>query len=274
MMCQWESVCSILPTWLRKDVDELGRESLQELRLRINAPPELNLGTRRKWLTRPVMKEDILFCINTASRYSPWSSSSISQGYLTVSGGHRIGLCGECICKEESVSGIREVSSLNIRIARDFPGIADAIVAKESLLILGAPGWGKTTLLRDLSRKISQNETVSVVDQRGEVFPEGMTTGKSMDILSGCGKAEGVRMLLRSMGPQWIVLDEITAPEDMEAVIEAQGCGVKLLATAHASSIQDLHRRPAYRRLLDQGIFQTFVVLRPDKSYRTERMTL
>lgn len=274
MMCQWESVCSILPTWLRKDVDELGRESLQELRLRINAPPELNFGTRRKWLTRPVMKEDILFCINTASRYSPWSSSSISQGYLTVSGGHRIGLCGECICKEESVSSIREVSSLNIRIARDFPGIADAIVAKESLLILGAPGWGKTTLLRDLSRKISQNETVSVVDQRGEVFPEGMTTGKSMDILSGCGKAEGVRMLLRSMGPQWIVLDEITAPEDMEAVIEAQGCGVKLLATAHASSIQDLHRRPAYRRLLEHSIFQSFVVLRPDRSYRTERMTL
>ena len=77
MMCQWESVCSILPTWLRKDVDELGRESLQELRLRINAPPELNLGTRRKWLTRSVMKEDILFCINTASRYSIWHKGTV-----------------------------------------------------------------------------------------------------------------------------------------------------------------------------------------------------
>ncbi len=274
MMCAWDSFIGILPQWIRQEVDELGKQTLQELRLRINAPPELNLGDRQTWLSRNVTKEDILFCLNTASRYSPWASVTIAQGYLAIPGGHRIGLCGEAVSKDGIVTTIREVRSLNIRIARDFPGIAQNIHPKGSVLILGAPGWGKTTLLRDLARTLARDCTVSVVDERGELFPEGMEHGKRMDILTGCPKGLGIDMVLRTMGPDWIAVDEITAASDTDAMINAVGCGVCLMATAHGTSLRDLTRRPVYRPLLEYGIFQTFLIMGPDKSYRLERKEL
>lgn len=270
MMCAWESFLGILPVWLRQEVDAVGKAGLQELRLRINAPPELNLGTKHLWLEREISREDLLFCVNTASRYSPWATATIAQGYLTIRGGHRIGLCGEAVCKDGAVTGIREIHSLNIRIARDFPGIAENIHCKGSVLILGAPGWGKTTLLRDLARRISQTQTVAVVDERGELFPDGLDRGIRMDILTGCPKEQGIDIVLRTMGPDWIVVDEITAALDTAALLNAVGCGVGLLATAHGSSMQDLRKRPIYRPLLEYSIFQTFVLMRPDKSYWEE----
>jgi len=272
MKCAWEPFIKILPEWLRQEVDKLGKQDLQELRLRINAPPELNLAGHQKWLQREVTKEDILFCINTASRYSPWAAATIAQGFLTIQGGHRIGLCGEAVCKDGIITGIRDVRSLNLRVARDFPGIAEGIEPKESILILGAPGWGKTTLLRDLARTVANRRTVAVVDERGELFPEKMPPGRRMDILTGCPKCHGIEMVLRTMGPEWIAVDEITASADVAAMTHAVGCGVRLMATAHAASLQDLLQRPIYRPLLDHLIFETFLVMHPDKSYRLERM--
>lgn len=141
-----------------------------------------------------------------------------------------------------------------------------------SLLLLGAPGWGKTTLLRDICRQIGEKETVCVVDSRGEVFPKGIPRGRRMDVLSACPKGTGVEMVLRTMTPQWIALDEITAAEDTRALLFAANCGVRLLATAHAASPQELSSREIYRPLVEQGIFDHLLVLRPDKSYRLERM--
>lgn len=272
MKCAWESLLTVLPPWLRQQVDVAGKQTLQELRLRINAPPELKLGERRIWLKDPVSREDLLFCINTASRYSPWAAATISQGYLTIRGGHRIGVCGEAVCNEGHMTGIREIRSLNIRVARDFPGIAKDLHPTDSVLILGAPGWGKTTLLRDLARTVAQNQTVSVVDERGELYPEGITPGRQMDILTGCPKKEGIEMVLRVMGPDWIAVDEITSPEDVSASIRAVGCGVRLMATAHAASAADLRRRPVYRPLLDMGVFRRIVLLSPDKSFKEEQI--
>ena len=274
MMCVWESVLSVLPVWLRQKVDARGKENLQELRLRINAPPELNFGSHWTCLPGNVSREDLLFCVNTASRYSPWAASTIGKGYLTLSGGHRIGLCGEAIVKEGVVTGIREVRSLNIRIARDFPGISETIPINSSILLLGAPGWGKTTLLRDLARKTADNYRVSVADERGELFPEGFPPGKRMDVMKGCPKSQAIELLLRSMGPEWIAVDEITAESDADALMQAVGCGVRMMATAHAASVQDLRQRPVYRRLLETGVFQTLVVLRPDKTFSLERMPI
>lgn len=274
MMCAWNELVSILPAWMRQEVDRLGKEEMQELRLRINAPPELVLGSGSRWLDRKASREDIHFCVNAASRYSPWAASTAAQGYITAQGGHRIGLCGEAVCKDGRVCGIREVHSLCIRVARDFPGIADkAVQANGSVLILGAPGWGKTTLLRDLIRQISWQECVAVVDERGELFPEGIPRGKRTDVLSGCPKPAGIGMALRTMGPGCIAVDEITAKEDCEALLQAANCGVRLLATAHAADRQDFCRRGVYRPLAEQGIFDTFLVLRSDKSYKVERVT-
>lgn len=254
---------------------QVGKNAMQELRLRLGMPPELVLSGESRWLGCCVSREDLNYCINAASRYSPWAAATTAQGYLTAPGGHRIGLCGEVVCKDGVVTGIREISSLCIRVARDFPGIAKrAADVPGSILILGAPGWGKTTLLRDLIRQIGEKQCVSVVDERGELFPEGLERGKKTDILTGCPKSPGIDMVLRTMGPDCIAVDEITAEADARALLRAANCGVRLLATAHGTSAADLRRRSVYRSLAESGVFQTLLILRQDKSFRAERAAL
>lgn len=275
MMCAWKELLNLLPPGMRREVDTLGRDRMQELRLRCNAPPVMLADGQYLHLTGTVSQEELNYVVNAASRYSPWAAVSTASGYITAKGGHRIGLCGEVVCRNGSVEGFRRIRSLCIRIARDFPGIAEGIPAgKGSMLILGAPGWGKTTLLRDLIRQISKRESIGVVDEREELFPEGMDAGVHTDILRGCPKAAGVDMLLRTMSPGVIAVDEITEPDDCRCLIRSANCGVRLLATAHASSVQEFRKRPVYRQMWEDNLFETLVVLRRDKSYTVERMTL
>lgn len=275
MMCAWKEFLSILPVWLRQEVDRLGKDKLQELRLRSQSPPELVYRKSSIWLNRDVVQDDMNFVINTASRYSPWAAETMAKGYITAPGGHRIGICGTAVCRGGEVAGIREIRSLCIRVARDFPDIAaKAAYLPGSILILGAPGWGKTTLLRDLCRQIGARETVAVVDERGELFPEEFSRGKRLDILYGSPKSAGIDMVLRTMGPNCIAVDEITAQEDCEALLHASNCGVRLLSTAHAASFQDFLSRSVYHALVKNNIFQNILILHPDKSYTAERMKI
>lgn len=273
MTCAWNELLSILPHRMREEVDNLGKDTAQNLRLRINAPPELNCGGMTHWLKGTVTRDDLNFCLNTASRYSPWAASTISKGYITARGGHRIGLCGEAVIKNGEFTGIRELSSLCIRIARDYPGVSEGLQnLPGSTLILGAPGWGKTTLLRDLIRRKSQDGAhISVLDEREELFPSGINQGSRTEVLSGCPKAQGVDMLLRTMEPEIIAMDEITAEDDCFALRQAAWCGVTLLATAHASSLADFLHRDVYAPLVKQNLFDNIVILRRDKSWRLER---
>lgn len=275
MKCTWESLLSIVPQRLRQEVDRLGQKTLEELHLRIGQPVELILGGVSCQLDTNTTGEDIRFVINSASRYSPWSVSTVSKGYLTAIGGHRIGLCGECVVQDGQVTAIREVYSLCIRVARDFPGIGKNAPDSGSLLILGPPGAGKTTLLRDIIRfRSTRGTAVSVVDERGELFPGGnlFDPGPRTDVLTGCNKAQGVDIALRTMGPKCIAVDEITAPEDCQALVSALWCGVDLLATAHAANSNDLHSRPVYQPLVQTGLFDRVIVLSRDKSWHMERM--
>lgn len=275
MRCAWKELLEILPQRLRREVDQQGMDGLQELRLRFHAPPELVLQGESRWLQGNITREELSFVVNAASRYSPWAAESMSQGFLTAPGGHRIGICGQAVYKEGRVGGMREITSLCIRVARDFPELGDRLKGLCcSVLILGAPGWGKTTLLRCLIRQYAQNIQVSVVDDRGELFPDGFVRGPKMDVLTGCPKGEAMERVLRTMGPACIAVDEITAEEDCKALISAANCGVILLATAHGASLRDFRTRPVYQRLSGQGVFDTLVTLKPDKSWQVERITI
>ena len=273
MNCDWEGLLSILPMWLRREVDIRKQEQLQEIRLRSGEDTELILKGKRVWLQHASRQQDLDYCINAVTRYSPWAAASSAQGYLTAPGGHRIGICGEAILKDGTIAGFRTVRSLCIRVARDVQGLIENTAGiTGSALIIGAPGWGKTTLLRECIRKLSREKTVAVVDERGELFPPGFSAGLQTDILTGCPKAQGIIQLLKAMGAQVIAVDEITAQEDCQALLRASCCGVELLATAHAGSMEELKSRPVYRPIL--GIFQHILILKADQTYQVERMVL
>ena len=276
MTCAWKELLAILPPWLSQEVDKHKNDTLQELRLRLDQPPQLILKSKSLWLTKPVSREDLRFTVNTASKYSPWAVQTIAKGYLTAPGGHRIGLCGEAVIQSATMTGIRTVRSLCIRVARDFPGIAETYGSLTgSILIIGPPGSGKTTFLRDLLRQFSLRQTVAVADERCELFPEGLFSGwKGLDIMSACPKTQAVDALLRTMSPDTLAMDEITAQEDCDALLQAGWCGVRLVATAHAESISDLRNRPLYKPLLHTNLFRHILVLNRDKTIHEERMTL
>lgn len=273
MICAWKELLAILPLRMRQEVDRLGRAEAQEIRLRTGKPPELILPGKTVSLNHDITDDDLHFVVNTACRYSPWTAATAANGYITAPGGHRIGLCGEATVSGCNMTGFRSIRSVNIRIARDFPGIAEKLAGiGGNLLLLGPPGSGKTTLLRDLIRQRSKGEHVAVVDERGELFPRGLDTGCWVDILTGCPKPQGIDAVLRTLGPDTVAVDEITAAADCDALVQAGWCGVRLLATVHGADRRDLMSRQVYRPILDSGLFDTLVILGRDKSFRTERM--
>lgn len=278
MKCQWQELLNLLPVSIRQAVDTAGREDAQEVRLRLHTQAQVLKKNGAVWLDGAVTAEDIRFCLNAATRYSPWISGSITQGYITAVGGHRIGLCGQCVYNSDGLKNMNDITSVCIRVARDYPDVSGTVYRnKGSVLIIGAPGSGKTTFLRDLIRKVSDhcNKAVAVVDERRELFPFGdgkyfFERGKNTDVLSGCQKRTGVDMVLRTMGPQVIALDEITDPEDCRALSDAAWCGVQLIATAHAGSKQELLSRKIYRPVIESHIFDTLIMIHPDKSWQEE----
>ena len=274
MNCAWDAYMKLVPKRFSHETNRF-ENGLQELRLRLGRCPELVVGNRSIWLKDTVAKEDIDFVINIASRYSPWTATSVAHGYITAQGGHRVGVCGEMNVIDGHPVSVRFATSVSLRVARDFPNISGNLKdLKGSVLMIGCPGSGKTTLLRDLVRKISteRDGAVVVVDERQEIFPYAggsftFPPGSRTDVLSGCSKTSGIEMALKTMSPQIIAVDEITSLADCNALMHSCWCGVSFLATAHASSIQDLKHRAAYRPLLENHLFEHLIILRPDKSW-------
>ncbi|MBQ6798630.1 MAG: stage III sporulation protein AB [Oscillospiraceae bacterium] len=271
-----------LPPRLRQELRFAAREEeLQEIHMRLGRRTEAVTGRSSILLEHRARREELEAVLDTAMDRSYYASQRfLREGFCTARGGCRIGITGNVVQDEAGIKTIRDISGLNIRFARAFPGIAGqalGVLREEpaSMLIIGRPGCGKTTLLRDLIRRISDElcQRVAVADTRYELgaVHEGrpmLDLGQRTDVLSGGKKAESIAMLLRCMNPQWIAVDEITAEEDVRALENCHGCGVHLLATAHAWDRFDLQRRPVYRAMLHSGIFRYLAEMDGTGSYK------
>lgn len=268
-------------------------EDLLEIRLRAGAP--LLLVRRRGeevFEDTVVTRQDVEETLEAASRYSLYAyEEELRQGFLTVQGGHRIGVGGRVILERGEVRTIRPVTFLNIRIAHQIPGCGDPLfpylwdAKRETIchtLLLSPPRCGKTTLLRDLIRRISDGgqgypgKTVGLVDERSEIAaccqgePQNLV-GKRTDILDCCPKATGMMMLIRSMSPEVVAADEIGGEEDLRAIRQVLNCGCRLLVTAHGDSMEDVGRKPGLRELLAEEVFERYVILGREKGPGTVR---
>lgn len=274
-MNTYEKALGLLPRRLLTECSDIPSSEAEEFRLRAGRRATLLIGgTETPISSVPVDTGDIEYVIERATNASVHTAqSSIAKGFINCSGGIRIGLCGTGIIDKDKVTGMRGISSLAIRIPHEIRGCGQAAIDKVkadtvgSVLILSPPGYGKTTFLRECIRQLSDSgKRVSVADERGELaavhrgVPQ-FDLGKESDIMSGVPKAQAVMMLLRAMNPQIIAMDEISSPEDVEAAETASGCGVRLIATAHAAEKSELYRRPVYKRLLELGVFKNTVVI-------------
>ncbi|MCI8651105.1 MAG: stage III sporulation protein AB [Oscillospiraceae bacterium] len=294
-MNPFDQVCALLPPELRRraqGLHPLMARRVEEIRLRAGRSPTVTVGADELPLPGEgvVTLRDLELTMEIATRASAHAAlERVRQGYFTFRGGHRIGLCGSVWTEGGEVRNLRCLSSLNIRVAHAVPGCGTTLLPEllregsfVSTLLVSPPGGGKTTLLRDLTRLLSDGVCappvrVGLADERGEVAAlwDGIAqfdVGERTDVLEGCPKAQGLMMLLRGMNPQVLCCDEITDPADLTALEQCSSCGVKLLSTVHGEGVEDLCRKPLYRTLLSRGLFERAVVLcrRSEPGYRVE----
>lgn len=275
-MNTYEKAIELLPQRLLTTQSRILASEAEELRLRAGRRATALIKEVETPISDALVGSDDLNCvIERATKASVHTAqSSIAKGFINCSGGIRIGLCGTGVMDRGEVTGIRGISSLAIRIPHEIRGCGQAAidrvmsVSSGNVLILSPPGHGKTTFLRECIRQISDSgQRVSIADERGELaavyrgIPQ-FDLGGSSDIMSDVPKAQAVMMLLRAMNPQLIAMDEISSPEDIGAAETASGCGVRIIATAHAAGRSELELRPIYKKLLEHGMFGSLIVIK------------
>lgn len=299
-----EQILKLFPVHIRKVMEQAEvfqrlSQKLEEIRVRVNQPLELvtadgayflNNGalvrqTDRQCLS--VSEEDLRQMSTLMSRYSLYAyEEEIRQGFLTVEGGHRIGVCGQVMQLNGRINRIYPILYLNIRIARERKACGALLYKQlwreqepENTLLLSAPGNGKTTLLRDLIRLFSKGDEahpgkrIGLVDERSEIagclhgIPQN-DLGIRTDVLDGCPKVEGMMLLIRSMAPEILAVDEIGGREDFAAMEYAMRCGCHLLATVHAGSLEELFQKPGWDKCGQVKLFRNYVVISKENGER------
>lgn len=276
-----EAVWGILPKTIAAVLQQMpswGR-SIEEIRIRISRSLEVIVDGKARLLPYEVTKEDGVYLLNKLSHYSIYAvEEELRRGFMTIEGGHRVGLAGKVVTEGGKVKAIRDVASFNIRIAKEQIGIADPLIPYvydgrwRHTMIIGSPQTGKTTLLRDAARLISSGtgripaQKVAIVDERSEIagcvkgIPQ-FSFGPRLDVLDACPKAEGMMMMIRSMSPDVMIVDEIGREEDSEAVLEAANAGVSIWTTVHGRTVRDVWQRPTLRPVMEQRVFERFIEL-------------
>lgn len=278
-------------TLLRNATEEY-LNSVIEIRLRAGRPVLLvsllkegflakNGGITRECCEAYVCsKKELDQILQAMSKHSLYAlGQELRQGYLTLDGGHRVGLAGKTAVEKDGLRAIQEIGSLNIRIAHEAKGCANSVMpyirGKDGLcnvLIIAPPRAGKTTLLRDIARCLSNGDArhhgiqVSIVDERSEIAASihGCPTvdvGIRTDVLDACPKDIGILMMIRSMAPQVIITDELGRREDALALEEALHAGVRMIASLHGASVEDAQRRPYIGGLIDRKYFDRYILL-------------
>ncbi|MBO5160177.1 MAG: stage III sporulation protein AA [Lachnospiraceae bacterium] len=289
-----KQIVPLFNTRIRKLLEQAAPdyESLQELRLRIQQPMILQQNGRERYLTDKgelcdnyqegicITAKDIKDIVEAACGYSGYAfEEEISRGYLTIAGGHRIGLAGRAVINENGVQTLKYISALNIRIAHPIKGCGEKwkkYIYEQSgpchVLIISPPGCGKTTLLRDFIRMFSDGDeyisgsSVGVVDERSEIAGcyRGIPShelGMRTDVLDGCPKIWGMEMMLRSMAPKVLAVDEIGI-SDVPAIETALRCGCKVLATLHGKNLRDFQEKPGFASLVKEKVFERYIFLK------------
>lgn len=270
------------------------RCQLQEIRVRIGCPIMLCTGRENLLLSQEgqvfremtsvlggVTKEEITHIFEAICQYSVHShQEELKNGFLTLKGGHRVGVSGTFLSENGNILGIKEITSLNIRLAREVTGAADellSLIGREdpaSFLLVGAPATGKTTLLRDFARQVSNGvggrlQKVALIDERGELAAGGRSfdregqadVGISTDVYSFCPKTKGMEMALRTGSPDFLICDELGSGEEADLLLEALSSGVKAAVSVHGDHFSDLMQKRAVKRLIEAGVFQKIVFL-------------
>ena len=274
-MNHFEQVFACFPPAVQQQIrsmDPYTRQHLQEIRVYKGREVQVFADNKRIQLSGKIQGDTISQILNNLMKFSYYAyEEDLAKGFITIDGGHRVGICGKAVVERGKVTLLREISSFNIRYAKEIIGCSDGLMHHilsgnniQNVLIVSPPGCGKTTLLRDIARNLSMHHyKVAICDERSEIA--GMHGGTSsyqfgpmLDVLDGCPKAEGIMMLIRSMSPDVIIADEIGRPEDLKAIETCRHCGVAVITSAHGYALDDV------AEAVDAGLFSKVVFLSDD----------